>query len=100
MKLIKLSMLINLICLLGCQNFTSSQEDLEKLKSTKKCPECNLRNTNLYKLDLSSAYLSKANLTSSNLSDAVLWNANLKGAILIDADMSAEEIALKSLIIY
>ena len=51
--------------------------DVQKLKDTGKCVECDLSGA-----DLSSANLSGAHLESANLSGADLEAANLRGAVL------------------
>ena len=57
-------------------------EDLEKLKETNECPECDLSGANL-----EGAYLEEANLSSAKLFSANLRNANLEGANLKGADL-------------
>jgi uncharacterized protein YjbI with pentapeptide repeats len=84
---INLISLLILFSLFACQNFSFSQEDLQKLKSTKKCPNCNLRNSSLYKLDLANANLYNANLFKANLSNKNLSKVDLGRANLSQANM-------------
>ena len=58
-------------------------DDLQKLKDTGNCEECDLRDA-----DLSGAYLSGANLRDAYLSGADLRDANLSGANLRDAKLN------------
>jgi len=70
----------------------SNPDQVNQLRSTKKCPGCDLGSADLSGANLSGADLSGANLEGStlykadlshaNLTDAVLNNANLKGANL------------------
>ncbi len=68
-------------------------EDLEKLKETGRCIECDLFGAklslaNLPGVNLSGADLSRASLTGADLSGANLSGANLTGAYLSGADLS------------
>lgn len=73
-------------------------DELQKLKTTKQCPNCDLTganlvgmdlgNANLLAADLNNANLSTADLASANLSYAILANANLTGADLNGADLT------------
>ena len=62
-----------------------NEVDLAKLKETKACSHCDLREATLSGLDLSGAKLSYANLSGADLSNADLSEANLSGAKLIFA---------------
>ncbi|MCP4574844.1 MAG: pentapeptide repeat-containing protein [Deltaproteobacteria bacterium] len=70
-----------------------SQADLDQLKNTKQCPECNLIGADLHYWDLTEAnligaILGWADLTQAVLSEAVLTWANLFRASLTGADLS------------
>ena len=73
MKII--SYLLSLIFSLSLLAYDES--DLETLKKTKKCENCDLSNANLSKLDLSSAMLSGSNLSSANLTNVNFFKADL-----------------------
>ena len=72
-------------------------EDLEQLKTTKKCPGCDLRGADLHGIDLSDSNLEGANLMGANLEgvhledvildDASCEKANLKNAKLHGTSM-------------
>ena len=57
-------------------------EDLEKLKETNECPECDLSGANLKFANLEWANLKEANLEGANLRHANLRGGNLLGANL------------------
>ena len=59
-------------------------EDLQKLKDTNECVECDLSKANLPPVTL----LLGANLTGANLTDANLTGANLTSALLQYATMN------------
>ena len=82
-----------LLALVGLLAMTASahaykQEDLDKLKETRKCVGCDLIGADLTGANLSGANLSKANLSGANLSKADLFKANLTGANLSGANLS------------
>tara|TARA_B100000768_G_scaffold169122_1_gene174509 strand:- start:960 stop:1235 length:276 start_codon:yes stop_codon:yes gene_type:complete len=56
--------------------------DLQKLKDTKQCVECDLKGASLFYTDLRGAKLSGANLIGADLS-----YANMQGAILCNTTM-------------
>ena len=67
-------------------------EDLEKLKETNECPECDLSGANLKFANLEGANLEGADLRGANLDGAYLKGANtkfasMKGAILCNTTM-------------
>jgi hypothetical protein len=66
----------------GGEAFTFNLADVERLKATSECPNCNLRGANL-----SGANLKKASLVGANLSEANLSGANLSGAYLGSANL-------------
>ena len=73
---------------LTCPVVAFDKEDLEKLKSTKKCPKCDLERANLSGIELIGANLSYANLSGADLSGASLTWVDLSFADLILAIMS------------
>lgn len=62
-----------------------SPADLEKLKTTKSCEGCDLKEAPLAGLDLSNALLKNADLSSADMSGTILKNADLSGATLTGA---------------
>jgi len=66
-------LLIGMLCVSGAHAWNEAQ--LQLLKTTNSCPNC----------DLSGADLSYANLNNANLSGADLSGADLSGAILSGA---------------
>jgi uncharacterized protein YjbI with pentapeptide repeats len=72
--------------------FAVDPADLQKLKDTNKCVECDLSGADLMEANLSGADLSGAKLMSADLRDADLRgsdliDANLEGAILESANL-------------
>ena len=67
-------------------------EDLEKLKETNECPECDLSGANLKFANLEWANLKEANLEGANLKDANLRGANLRGANLEGANLEGADL--------
>ena len=59
-----------------------SEADLQKLKSSLKCPKCDLTGANLEGAALPGADLTGANLTESNLFRTNLAGATLSNAVL------------------
>jgi uncharacterized protein YjbI with pentapeptide repeats len=80
-----------LLSVTGLSAYTEA--DLEKVKTTKSCEQCNLRGANLSGLDLSGCNLSRAQLVGTQLAGANLSGANLTGANLIDANLSGANLA-------
>jgi uncharacterized protein YjbI with pentapeptide repeats len=72
--------------------FANKQSDLEKLKSTKSCPKCDLSNANLRYADLPGADLRDAKLRGADLRGANLGRANLSGANLRDANLTIADL--------
>ena len=67
-------------------------DDLQKLKDTGDCVECDLTDANLegaflFAADLRGAYLFSADLSGANLKDAYLQYAKMNGAILCNTIM-------------
>jgi hypothetical protein len=71
----------------GGEAFTFNLADVERLKATSECPNCNLRGANLSGTNLNKANLSGANLIMANLNKANLSGANLSGAYLGSANL-------------
>ena len=69
--------LLLILFVLSTQVGAYSEEDLEKLRATNECEEC----------DLVQADLSGANLSRANLFDANLREANVKGATFCNTTM-------------
>ena len=72
-------------------------KNLERLRKTNRCVECNLAGADLAKEDLEEAHLERANLSGANLRKADLEKANLKaanlsGANLTDADLEEADL--------
>jgi len=68
------------------------ESDLKKLKETKECNKCDLKEADLTKAILFKANLTEANLTKAKLKEAKLGNANLTKAILFRAKLSKAEL--------
>ena len=78
------------LLLLPVQSAAFNPADIERLKTTNECPNCNLTGANLSgaSLDhsnLSGAYLGGANLSKANLTGVILRGAYLGGANLSGA---------------
>ena len=80
-------LIINFLILYVCPVFAFNKEDLEKLKSTQECVNCDLRRANLSEANLKGANLEGANLSRANLTDVDLSGANLMSADLRRADI-------------
>ena len=83
---ILLTLILSLTCLTG-NSFGFSENDLQKLKSEKKCVNCDLSRAFLVDKDLSEANLTEANLTGADLTNANLTDANLSRANLTEANL-------------
>ena len=70
-----------------------NETDLQKLKSTKNCVDCDLSGAVLIHRNLAGADLSGANLSGANLTDAYLAGANLSGANLSGAILTGASLA-------
>ncbi len=83
-------LLVTLILSVTCftsSSFGFSEDSYERLKSWKKCMNCDLTRANLRGADLARADLRGANLAGANLTGADLAGANLRGADLRGADL-------------
>ena len=72
--------------------FAFDPADVQKLKDTNKCVECNLYKAILSGANLRIANLIRANLSGADLSGADLIGANLSGANLIGADLDGADL--------
>jgi uncharacterized protein YjbI with pentapeptide repeats len=71
---------------------SANPENVERLKSTLQCPDCNLREAELGGLQLEKAQLQNADLSAANLYGTNLRDADLTGAILNDADLEMADL--------
>ena len=62
-------------------------DDLQKLKDSNECAECNIEGAELLGANLDSADLRNADLYGANLRNANLSSATMKGAILCNTIM-------------
>jgi uncharacterized protein YjbI with pentapeptide repeats len=88
------TVLIAFLITIGSQVSAFDPADLQKLKDTGDCLECdlsgaNLRGAYLSGANLKSANLGGANLVRANLEDATLWDANLESADLAGANLQS-----------
>ena len=67
--------------------------DLQKLKATGSCVDCDLSGAVLIHSNLSGADLSRANLAGANLTDAYLAGASLSGVNLSNAILTGASLA-------
>ena len=87
MKKLFLSIMVTLILVavsFAASLYAFSQADVQKLTTTKQCPDCDLSEANLGGADLYGVYLNGANLSGANLSGANLTGALLNGATWTD----------------
>ena len=76
------------VLLLGStEGYAYKASDLEKLKLTGSCPNCELQGADLQEADLRGADLRGANLWKANLREANLGGADLRGANLLYANL-------------
>jgi uncharacterized protein YjbI with pentapeptide repeats len=80
-------LLITIVCL-STVLFSYDVKDLEKLKTTNVCIECDLTNANLSGYDFSKAKLTSSDLTNANISNSNFFNADFWGAKLINLNGS------------
>jgi uncharacterized protein YjbI with pentapeptide repeats len=73
--------------------FAFNAADLQKLKATGSCVDCDLSGAVLIHWNLSGADLSGVNLAGANLTDAYLVGANLSGANLSSAILTGASLA-------
>ena len=99
MNKLKLTILAVVASIFASSASAFDPDDLQKLKDTNECVECDLEYANLrsYDPDLRNANLRSANLNSANLSGVILINANLNGANLSRAILSNANLAAANL---
>tara|TARA_B110000977_G_scaffold191200_1_gene262989 strand:- start:122 stop:475 length:354 start_codon:yes stop_codon:yes gene_type:complete len=68
-------------------------DDLQKLKDTNECMNCNLTAVNLKDANLMDANLEGADLSGANLKGAFFYDANLKGADLSGANLKGADLS-------
>ncbi|WP_052128968.1 pentapeptide repeat-containing protein [Neosynechococcus sphagnicola] len=71
---------------------TFNPKDLQRLQSSKTCPDCDLRQVILVGSDLS-----RANLTGSNLADATITRVNLEAANLSRVNLNGANLTESNL---
>lgn len=76
-RVLKTMVLFFILTGVSWQAVTFSEADLQKLKSSLKCPKCDLTGANL-----EGAVLHRADLTEANLFHANLAGATLRSAVL------------------
>jgi uncharacterized protein YjbI with pentapeptide repeats len=81
--LVLTGMVFIVIALMISEGYTLSPADLQTLKNTNICVDCDLSGADLTGADLQTANLSGANLSGANLS-----GVNLSNAWLVDANLS------------
>ena len=64
--------------------------DVQKLKTTNQCPNCDLSGASLRETNLSGANLTMANLSGANLSKSYMSGAKLNGATWTDGSKCQE----------
>ncbi len=87
MKKLFLSITVTLIMvavLFTASLYAFSQADVQKLTTTKQCPDCDLSGANLSGADLFMVYMNGANLSGANLTGVLLKGADLSGATWTD----------------
>lgn len=85
--LVLTGMVFIVIALMISEGYTFNPADLQTLKNTNICVDCDLSGADLTGADLQTADLSGANLSGANLS-----GANLSNAWLVDANLSKAKI--------
>ena len=86
-RVLKAVVLFLILTGIAWQAVAFSEVDLEKLKSSLKCPKCDLAGA-----DLSGAKLAGANLTYANLDKARFFRAELAGANLSEAVLTGADL--------
>jgi len=70
----------------------ATPENVERLKNTLQCPDCNLREAELGGVQLENAQLQNADLSGASLYGTNLRGADLTGAILNDANLEMADL--------
>ena len=86
-RVLKAMVLFFILTGITWQAVAFSEADLEKLKSSLKCPKCDLAGA-----DLSGTKLAGANLTYANLDKARFFRAELAGANLSEAVLTGSDL--------
>jgi uncharacterized protein YjbI with pentapeptide repeats len=98
MRRIALVIVVAMISFVAAGSLSAYDEsDLQKLKTTGNCVDCDLSGTVLIHWVLSGADLSGANLAGANLTDASLVGTNLAGANLSNAILEGASLAQANL---
>lgn len=85
------------ISILTLTLFAFSAEDINQLKKTKVCNNCDFKGADLSNFDLSNIEAKGSDFSYSNLQKTNLSNANLKGAIFTNARL--DEVNLSNAIL-
>jgi hypothetical protein len=80
MRVLPVLMIVLAVSMLPVASSAFVPEDVERLKETRTCAGCDLRNADLRGSDLAGANLEGANLLGANLEGANLEGANLEDA--------------------
>ncbi len=86
-----------LLCTQSSLAYGADEAKVEKLKSTRECPGCDLSGAELAHANLEHANLNGANLKKANLSGADLRGAKLNGANLSEANLSGANLTRANL---
>jgi len=91
------SLLTTAILMGASPSMAANSTDMAKLKTTKKCEDCNLKGSNLKGMnlqgvDLYRTLLNDADLTGANLQGAYMRRTDLRGANLTNANLSGAEL--------
>ena len=72
--------------------FAFEEADLNQLKSSNRCPQCNLQGANLSWMDLQGANLQGANMLAASLEGAVLHGVNFAASNLRAANLRGTDL--------
>jgi uncharacterized protein YjbI with pentapeptide repeats len=85
------TVMLSVLLVGGASAFNEAQ--LQRLKTTRQCPNCDLSFADLSFANLPNADLCHADLSDAILSDAALIGANLTGANLVGADLNGANLS-------
>lgn len=93
---------LNLITLNSQSSYAYNANDLQKLRNTGSCQNCDLSNADLSNINLTKANLYGANLTNANLTNAKIIDSDLRsvtftGATINNTNVYGTQIAISSL---